>query len=146
MKNKNGLSFKLAFFALIAFSILIIAVGTWINEWNEDYSSGLTYDLGGLDKLDEVSEEAESQQSGISIKSTNTGEEFEGTSIRGVFGVLNNIFQPFRVVFGDGGMLDNVTERFGIPDYLRQALVAMMVIGITFTLVGIFFRLNRRNV
>ena len=132
MKNKNGLSFKLAFFALIAFSILIIAVGTWINEWNEDYSSGLTYDLGGLDKLDEVSEEAESQQSGISIKSTNTGEEFEGTSIRGVF--------------GDGGMLDNVTERFGIPDYLRQALVAMMVIGITFTLVGIFFRLNRRNV
>ncbi len=143
MKNKKALSFKLVFFALVAFSILIVAVGNWVTEWNEDYDSGITYDLGGLNKLDDVSGEAEDMQSGISIKSTNTGEEFEGTSIRGVFGVLNNIFKPFRIVLD---LLDSLVTWFGIPPYLKEAFITIMIMSITFTLVGIFFRLNRRNI
>lgn len=144
--NKKGLSFKLAFFALIAISLIVIALGTWISEWNSDYGSGLVYDLGEYDRLDDVSTEAKSQQSGVTVKSTSTNEEFESTSIRGVFGILNNIYQPFRIVFGDGGMIDSVTERFGIPDAYRRGIVTLMIISITFALVAIFFRLNRKHI
>lgn len=143
--NKKGLEFKLAFFALIAMSMVIIAVGVWIGEWNETYNAGLLYDLQDFDQLDSVSDEAGSQRTDINVKSTVTGEDFEGTSIRGVFGILNNIYQPFRVVFGDNGMLDKVTERFGLPDYIRQGIVTMMIIAITFALVAVFFRLPRRS-
>lgn len=143
--NKKGLEFKLAFFAIIAMSMAIIAVGTWVNEWNADYNAGLDYDLSDFDRLDDVSDTASDQQDGVNIKSTTTGEEFEGTSIRGVFGILNNIYAPFRIVFGNNGMLDSVTERFGLPDYIRQGLVTFMIIAITFALVAIFFRLARRS-
>lgn len=141
--NKKGLEFKSAFFALAAVSVVIIALGVIVGQWNADYDSGLTYDLGNYNKLDSVSSEAGSQQGDVNVKSANTGEQFEDTSIRGVWGILNNIYSPFRVVFGDGGMLDSVTERFGMPDYVRQFLVTIMIISITFTLVAIFFRLNR---
>ncbi len=143
--NKKGLEFKLAFFAIIAVSMAVIAIGTWVNQWNDDYSSGLTYDLGDYDKLDDITGDIETQQGKVTVKSTNTGEEFEGTSIRGVFGILNNIFDPFRIVFGNNGMIDSVTERFGLPDYVRQGLVSMMIVSITFALVAIFFRLNRKS-
>ena len=142
-KDKRALVIKDAFFAIIALGLVITAVGVIVSGWNGTYNSGLTYDLDEFNQISSVSAEAQSQQEGIVVKSTNTGETFEGTSIRGVFGILNNIYQPFRVVFGDNGMLDKVTERFGIPDYLRQALVAAIVIAFTFTLVAILFRLSR---
>jgi len=141
--NKKGLVFQNAFMAIIVVSLAIIAVGVWVNDWNTTYSSGLTYDLGDYDKLDSMSGEASGQQGNISVKSSfaaSSGTDFEGTSLRGVFGVLNNIFAPFRVVFGDGGMIDSVTERWGLPDYIRQAFVTMIIIAITFALVAIFFR------
>ena len=143
IKNKKGLIFRNAFFALIAVSLIITAVGVIINSWNTTYDSGLLYDLDEYDKLDDLSAEAGQQQSDINVKSTNTGEDFEGTSIRGVFGILNNIYRPFRIVFGDQGMLDSITERFGIPNYIRIALVTFMVMGITFALVAVLFRLSR---
>ena len=140
--NKKGLQFKSAFFAVILVSMAFIAVGVWVSDWNTQYSSGLTYDLDEYSKLEETSEQASSQQGNVSIKSSFAADtDFEGTSIRGVFGVLNNIYAPFRVVFGDGGMLDSVTERWGLPDYIRQGFVTMMIIAITFALVAIFFRL-----
>ncbi len=141
--NKKGLEFKSAFFALIALGLVITAVGVIVNGWNQDYNSGLVYDLDEFNQMDSVSSEADSQQQGVNIKSANSGIDFEGTSIRGVFGILNNIYAPFRIVFGDNGMLDSLTERFGMPDYIRQGIVTMMVIAITFTLVAIFFRLSR---
>lgn len=141
--NKKAFEFKSAFFAIIAVGLIITAVGVIVSGWNETYNSGLSYDLEEFNQLGSVSSEAQSQQQGVIIKSTNTGETFEGTSIRGVFGILNNIYAPFRVVFGDNGMLDSVTERFGLPDYIRQGLVTMMIIAITFTLVAILFRLSR---
>ena len=141
--NKKGLQFKSAFFSIVAVSLIIIAVGIVVGDWNTTYDSGLTYDLNDLNKLDEVSTEAQTQKEGVTVKSSNTGEQFEDTSIRGVFGILNNIYEPFRVVFGDNGMLDSVTEKFGLPDYIRQAIVTMMIMAITFALVAIFFRLTR---
>ena len=141
--NKKGLQFKSAFFSIIAIGLVIIATGVIVNDWNTTYNSGLTYDLGDYNKLDDMSTESQSQKEGVTVKSSNTGEQFEDTSIRGVFGILNNIYQPFRVVFGDGGMLDSVTERLGLPNYIRQGLVTMMIMAITFALVMIFFRLSR---
>jgi len=137
--NKQG-GIKTAFFSIVAFSMLIIAIGVWVGDWNETYGSGLTYDLGDYNKLTDASDEAGSQQGDISVKSSTAGEDFEGTSIRGVFGLLNNIYSPFRVVFGEGGMIDSVTDRFGVPNYVRQGLITIMIFAITFALVKIFFR------
>lgn len=146
LKDKRGLEFKSAFFAIIIFSMVIIAIGVIILEFDNIYNSGITYDLNKYNQLDNISSTAKTQQDSIVVKSTNTGEEFEGTSIRGVFGILNNIYKPFRIVFGNNGMIDSVTERFGIPDYIRQGIVTMMIIAITFSLVAIFFRLGRKSV
>jgi len=141
LKDKRGLVFKNAFFAILIASVAIIAVGVWVDEWNTDYGSGLTIDLDDYDKLDEVSGEAVGQEGNISIKSSFTeGADFEGTSLRGVFAVLNDLYRPFRVVFGEGGMLDSLTDRWGLPDYIRQTLVAMMIMAITFAIIAIFFR------
>jgi len=141
--NKKALQFKSAFFAIIALGLVITAVGVIVSGWNDTYNAGLLYDLDNLNQIDSVGSTAQSQQSGVNIKSANSGIDFEGTSIRGVFGILNNIYEPFRIVFGDNGMLDSITERFGIPDYIRQAVVTLMIISITFALVAIFFRLSR---
>ncbi len=142
--NKKGLVFKSAFFATIVISLSVIAIGVWIGDWNDNYSSGLTYDLADFDELDSMSGQAQAQKGNISVKSSfDAGQgatNFEGTSLRGVFGILNNLYAPFRVIFGDGGMIDSVTERWGLPDYIRQGVITMMLMAITFALVAIFFR------
>jgi len=143
IKDKRGLEFKLAFFAVITISAIIISLGAWIDEWNVDYSAGLVYDLDEYDKLSELSTEAEKQSGNISVRTSTQDENFEGTSIRAVFGILNNIYAPFRIVFGNDGMIDSLTDRFGIPDYIRQTIVTMMIIAITFALIAIFFRRNK---
>jgi len=141
IKNNKGLVFKNAFYAIIVASVAIIALGLWIDEWNTDYGSGLTVDFDDFDKLDEISNEAIGQQGNISIKSSFTeGADFEGTSLRGVFAVLNDLYRPFRVMFGEGGMLDSLTDRWGMPDYIRQGLVTLMIMSITFAIIAIFFR------
>lgn len=145
MKNKKGLVFKDAMFAIILVSASIISIGVWTNDWSENYGSGLTYDLGDdYNELDSMSQTAQAQKGNISVKSSfDAGQgatNFEGTSLRGVFGILNNLYTPFRVVFGDGGMVDSVTERWGLPDYIGEILLTLMLTAITFALIAIFFR------
>lgn len=147
IKDKRGLQFKNAFFAVVAMSMIIIAIGVIIGDWNEIYDSGLTYDLeSDYSKISGMSGEAEAQRGNISVSSASSPEagDFEGTSIRAVFGILNTIYTPFKVVFGNDGMLDAVTERFGMPDYIRQGLVTIMVFAVTFALIMIFF--GRRKI
>jgi len=142
LKNdKRGLEFKLAFFALVSTSMVIMAIGVILDDWNDKYDSGLTYDLDtDYNKLDDVSTTAESQRGNISVKSSAQDvADFEGTSIRAAFGILNTIYAPFDAVFGNGGMLDSATERFGIPNYIRQGLVTMIFFAFTFALIAIFF-------
>lgn len=143
INNKKGLQFKSAFFAIIALSMIVIATGIIIDDWNTEYDSGLTYDLAEYSELDSLSSEANRQQGNISVKSSVEGEDFEGTTLRAVFGILNNIYKPFKIIFGEGGMLDSVTDRFGIPNYVRQGLVTMMILAITFAIIAILFRLPR---
>ena len=138
--NKKGLEFKSAFFAVVIMGLLVAAIGVIIGKWNVDYGSGLSYDLDEYNQMDQMSGEAQSQRGNISVRSTTDATDFEGTSIKGVFGLLNNIYAPFRIVFGDGGMIDSVTERFGLPDYVRQVLVTLIIMSITFALMAIFFR------
>ena len=141
--NKKGLVFKNALFALVAMSMLILAAGYWIDDWNSKYNSGLTYDLGEYNKLDTLSDYASSSQGNISVKSSfdTTGSgDFEGTSLRGAFGIINRIFLPFNVVFGDGGLIDSIEDRFGIPDYITIGIASMMIMAIVFAIIALFFR------
>ena len=137
--NKKGLSLKAGLFAIIAFSMAIIATGVWIDSWATSYDSGLTSDFDDYDKLDTLSSDAEKYRGNLSVSSSSEGQDFEGTTIRAAFGILNTIFRPFQVVFGNNGMLDSLTERFGLPDYIRQGIVTMMVLAIVFALITIFF-------
>jgi len=141
--DKRGLEFKKAFFAIIVVGMAIYGIGVWIGDWNSTYDSGLTYDLGDYNKLDEMSSYATSTKENISVKSSfelsNFG-DFEGTSIRGSFGILNTIFTPFSVVFGDGGLIDSIANRWNIPNYIIIGLVSMMVLAIIFSIIALFFR------
>lgn len=142
LKNKRGVQFKAALFALVAVSMAIYAVGVWISDWNTQYDSGLTYDLGEYQKLDELSSYASSSKGNISVRSSfDTGSsDFEGTSLRGAFGIINNIFTPFNIVLGSGGLIDSIEDRFGIPNYITIGIVTLMVLSIIFALVALFFR------
>ena len=130
----------MALYALVAVSVIVIAGGAMINNWNTSYSSGLTYDLGDYNKLDDASQTAETQRGNISGKSsTQDDSNFEGTTLRAVFGIVNTIFTPFKVVFGNDGMLVSLTNRWNMPDYIRQALVTIMIFALTFAIITIFF-------
>jgi len=144
--GKEGrIELKSAFFAIIAVSMIIIAVGVIIESWNTDYGSGLTSDLGSFNTLTNVSDTASSQQGNINPQSGEASSDFETETFRGAYGIITNIFAPFRIVFGDGGMIDSVTERLGLPDYVRQGIVTMMVFALVFTIVAIVFRLGRSS-
>lgn len=143
LKDKRGLSLKAGLFAIIAFSIAIIASGVWVDSWATSYDSDLTSDFDDYNKLDDLSGDAEKYRGNLSVSSSSEGQDFEGTTIRAAFGILNTIFRPFQTVFGNGGMLDSLTERFGIPDYIRQGAVTLMVLAIVFALIAIFFGRNK---
>jgi len=145
IKDKRGLEFKSAYFAVVVVSMLVIAVGVMISEWNEDYSSGITYDLGEYNRLNDTTSTASEYEGNISVRSSTEGENFEGTALRAVFGFLNNIFKPFRIVFGQDGMIASITERVGAPSWLRQGIINLMIFSVLFTLVAIFFKLPRSS-
>lgn len=142
-KDKRGLQFKAALFALVAVSLCIIGVGVWVNDWNTAYNSGLTYDLDDYENLDDLSGYASSSKGTVAVRSSfdTTGSgDFEGTSLRGAFGIINNIFVPFAVVLGQGGLIDSIEERWGIPNYITIGLTTIMMLSIIFSIIALFFR------
>lgn len=143
VNDKRGLEFKSAFFAVVAVGIFAVAMGVHLSAWNVQYNSGLDPDLEDFNQIEVISEQTQIQQDKLSTNDPDPGQDAEANTFRGVYGVLANIFEPFRVVFGEGGMLDSITDRFGIPDYVRQGIVIMMIAAITFALAAIIFRLGR---
>lgn len=139
------MEFKSAFFAIIVVGMVILAAGAIIVEWGDDYGSGITYDLYDYDATTNVSDSAGVQQGSINPQSGEASSDFETETFRGGYGILTNIYGSFRIVFGEGGMVDSITDRFGIPDYFRQGLVTMMIIAITFSIIAVVFRLARRS-
>lgn len=140
IRDKRGLEFKSSIFAIVIISMCTIAIGVWIDDWNTNYDSGLTYDLNDYDKLDEMSDYASSSKGNISVRSSFDEGSFEGTSLRGAFSIINNIFTPFEVVLGSGGLVDSIQDRWGIPNYIIIGVVTMMVISILFALIALLFR------
>ena len=140
------MEFRSAFFAIIAVSMVMIAVGVIINGWAVPYNSGLISDLGDYDKLSDTSDTSGTQQGRINPQSGEASSDFETETFRGGYGILTNIYSSFRVVFGDGGMIDAVTERFGLPDYLRQGIITMMILAITLSIIAVIFRLGRTSI
>lgn len=142
IRDKRGVQFQAAIFALVAISIIVYGIGIWVGQWNTDYNSGLTYDLNNYSKLDTLSTYASGSQGDIAVKSSSdpSGLDFEGTSLRGAFKIINNIFAPFNVVFGRGGLINSIQDRWGIPDYIVIGFVTMFIIAIIFTIIALFFK------
>lgn len=143
--NKKGLEFKLALFAIVGLSMLIIAISFMLTEWNTRYEVGLSPDLDEFNKLDEVTDVAAEQQQRISPQSSDPGSDFEARSFRGGFGIINSIFSSFSVLFGSGGMIESAGERFGMPSYISQGIIVMITIAIVMAIVAVIFRLTRRT-
>ncbi len=135
-----------AFYSIIVFSMIMAAAGLIITEWSIDYNSGVTSDLGELNKISLASTEAKSIQGKISPQTGEASSDFETDTFRAGYGILTSIFSPFRIVFGEDGMIDSVVERFGLPDYLWNGIIAMILFAIIFTIIAIIFRLGRTNV
>lgn len=143
--NKKGLEFKLALFAIIGLSMIITAVGILVGAWSSHYNANLANNLDEYDVSDDSSQTARDQRAGISPQSSDPGSDFEARSFRGGFGIINSIFNAFDVVLGRDGLLGSITQRFGVPDYIRQGILAMMTIAITMGIIAIIFRLSRRT-
>ena len=141
--NKKGLEFKLALFAIVGLSMIMIAVTFMLSSWNENYGVGLSPNLEEFNKLDELTDVASQQQSSIAPQSSDPGSDFEARSFRGGFGIINSIFASFSVLFGSGGMIDSAGQRFGVPTFISQGIIVMITIAIVMGIIAIIFRLNR---
>lgn len=141
MMNKRGLQISKAFYAVIVFSVVIIAVGVIVGGWGDKYDSGISYDLSEYDRLDEFSQEAQTQKDKItpSDDSPGTG-DFEGKILSGGYGILGRVFLPFNSVFN---MFQSVEERFGLPSYVSEAMLTLIFIAFITAIIGIIFRLGR---
>lgn len=141
--NKRGVDLKHAFFSVIVVSAVIISFTIWLGGWEVKYGTDIDADLDEFDRLESVSGDIQSQTGRLSADDPDPGQDAEASTFRGVYGILTNIFEPFNVVFGEDGMLQSVQDRYGLPSYLREMVVAMMLVAITFTLIAIIFRLGK---
>lgn len=144
--NKKGLQIKSMFFAVIVMSMVILAVGSILIDWDSVYSSGVSYDLDDdYDALDEFAGEARTMRGNITPKDADPGTgDFEGKIFSGGYGILGRLFSPFNTVWS---MFESIEQRFGFADqaYIRKGVLAMMFIAIVTTIIAIIFRLNRSN-
>ena len=141
--NKKGLQFKDAFFSIIGFSLIIIAVGLIITNWSDAYGSGVSSDLGEYNKLSDLSETATGQKGVLSPNDPDPSQDAEANTFKGVYGIITGTFSSFDLVFGSDGMLQSVKDRFHIPNYIIQAIITFMLFSITFAIIAIVFRLSR---
>lgn len=146
MIDKKGMQLKSSFFAVLIFSMVVVASGIVISEWNDKYDANLDNDLSGFNKINDVSSSAQDQKEKLGTNNRDSDDNAEASTFRGVYAIITNIFAPFEVVFGEGGMIDSVTDRFGIPDYIRQTIITMIVVALTTLLIAVIFRLPRSNV
>lgn len=138
------MEFKSTIWAVVIFSMIIIAVGVIVDERGTQYSSNVTSDLGGdFNKLDAVATDTETQQGSINPQSGEASSSYEDETFRGGYGIITNIFSPLRVVFGSEGILQSAAERWGIPNYILQGFITMFIVAIIFGIVAIVFRLGR---
>lgn len=141
--NKKGLEFKAALFAIVAISMAVLAYATIIDQQAAKYGTSAVSEVGGFDKLDEISGTAKGYESSLTPEDPEPGGDAETGTFRGVYGIITGLFGAFNVVTGEGGMIDSVTTQFGLPIYIRRGIVTLMSIAIAFSLVAVIFRLAR---
>lgn len=137
--NKKG-DFKNIFYGIIIFSALMIAASYVIVEQGTKYNSGLVSDLGSLNHLDEVAQEANTQKSSLSPDDPQPGTDSEANTFKGVYGILTSIFTPYTII---SETAVDIGGRFQIPDYVITTIVTILLISITFGLIAIIFRLGK---
>ena len=139
------MEFKSSLFAIIIVGILITAVGIIINGWAVEYNSGQISDLDVLNKNPEIQTNVEGMKGVINPQSGEASSDFETTTFRGVYAIVTGkyIWDSFRLIFGDNGMLEIIAERFGLPNYVVAGIISLLIISIIFSLVAIIFRLSR---
>jgi hypothetical protein len=143
--NKRGFQFSDGFYSIIAISALVIAFGVILAQQAPIYNPSVSDELTSLNRLDNVSDLAGDQRTSISPNDRDPSEDAEANTFKGVYGILGNIFTSFDLIIGNDGMIDDVTEMFGIPPYVRQTIVAIILIAITFSLIAVIFRLARSS-
>jgi len=145
IRDRRGLEFKSSLFAIVAVSMLVIAFGVIISTQADFYSTDAVSEVGGYDKLTEISGEVGSYEDDLTPEDPEAGDDSEATTFRGVYGIITGIFGTFDIVLGSGGMIDSLRVQFGLSEYIVQGLFAIITIAIAFSLVAIIFRLSRRS-
>lgn len=140
--NKKGLEFRAALFSIVAISIVVVAYATIIDQQAIKYGSSAVSEVGGFNKLDEVSSTAEGYEGSLTPEDPEPGEDAETGTFRGVYGIITGLFSAFDVVTGEDGMIDSVVTQIGLLTYVRQGIVTFMFISIAFALVAVIFRLT----
>ena len=143
MRLKKAVQFKLAFFAIVAISMAVLAYATIIDQQAIKYGTSAVSEVGGYNNLDAVSQTAESYESSLTPEDPEPGEDAETGTFRGVYGIITGLFSAFNLVTGPGGMIDSAVTQLGLPTYVRQGIVTLMFIAIAFSLVAVIFRLSR---
>lgn len=136
------MEFKSAFFALMIFSMVMVASSVIIDGWNTKYEAGLDNDLGEYDKQSEIQAQAETQRGQVSASDEGVSGDFETNTFRGVYSIITNIFAPFNIAIN---MLTSVGERFKIPSYVTTGIITMIIFAVVFSIIAIIFRLSRRS-
>ena len=138
---------KSAFFAIIIVGMMVMASGIILSNWAVEYDSGISSDLeADFNKISDASDEAQSQKGSINPQSGEASSDFETETFRGGYGIITNIFAPLRIVYGEDGMIDSVVERIGLPNYIWNGWVAMIMFAIIATIIAIVFRRSRSSV
>lgn len=138
--NKKGVQLKLAFYAVIVIGMIVVLIGNWITAWDDRYDSNVDYNLDEYNRLEDIGEDISVQQSGIGVRSTDTGTDAESNTFSRVFGIITNIFEPFSIVFGNNGMIDSITEKFSLPDVVRYTIITLMLASLIWAIIAIIFR------
>jgi len=138
--NKKGVSLSSSLLSIVGISILVIAVGVALAGWDTAYSSDISSDLEEFNKLNELSDYTKTTKSDLGSSTPQPEENTETSTFRSSFGVIANIFSAFDIVLGENGMIDNVTDKYGIPNYIRQGIITIIAIVLIFSFIAVIFR------
>ncbi len=145
IKDKKGLMLKNLFFAIVFISMSILAIQAWTSDWSTKYNSGINSELEKYEKMDYMTDQANRMSGNMSGQDPGTSGDFEGTILRSVFGIINNIFKPIEIVFGKNGWINSVATELGLPSYVSQGIITLIIFSLIFSIIAILFKLTRSS-
>ena len=135
------MEFKTTFWAVIAFSTIIIAAGALIQENGIAYGSSIRSDLGeDFNKLDDMSNVAGNISGQISPESGEASSDYESLTFRSGYGILGKMKTYLSSIYS---IIINAQDRYSIPSFVSIAAFAALGVAIILGIVAIIFRLGR---